>query len=125
MVILATNLEQNLDAAFRRRMHVVASFPMPGPAERLAIWRRQLDPAHLAPDVDLPFLAGRFARSGGDIRNAAIAAVLLAAEAGSAVAMPHVVRAVWRELRGAGRLASPEDLGPWRGVVSDLSQRAT
>ena len=112
-VILATNLERNVDPAFLRRIPIVAEFPMPGPAERQEIWRRHLDPARLAPDVDLAALAARTAMSGGDIRNAAATAALLAESESMLIGMQHLVVGAFRELRKAGRLVSADDLGPW------------
>jgi hypothetical protein len=113
LVVLATNLAKNLDDAFLRRIDVVADFPMPGAAERVQIWERHLVREHLAADVDLGLLATRFAIAGGDIRNAVIAALLLAADDGGAVAMRHLVIGLWRELNKAGRLVSPGEFGAW------------
>ncbi len=42
VVILATNLQQNIDSAFLRRIHVILDFPFPGPVFRLQIWKRTL-----------------------------------------------------------------------------------
>jgi hypothetical protein len=115
VAILATNLANNLDTAFMRRIHFVIEFPLPGPAERTAIWDRHVQKAALADDVDLAFLS-RFELSGGDIRNAAVAAVLLAHDE-QRIAMRHLVLATSRELRKAGRLTQPDDFGPWREDV--------
>jgi AAA+ superfamily predicted ATPase len=117
IVVLATNLNRNLDEAFLRRIHVVAEFPMPGPDERAQIWERHLVASHLGDDVDLPQLGQRFALAGGDIRNAVIAAALLAADDGCAISMRHLVLGVVREMLKAGRLMSPDDFGPWRDVA--------
>jgi hypothetical protein len=52
MVILASNLRENIDAAFTRRFHFVVNFPRPGPAERHRLWRLAFPPeAPLATDV--------------------------------------------------------------------------
>ncbi len=115
--VLASNLRQNLDNAFTRRIHVVAEFAPPGRDERKQLWERQLPPNALAADVDLGALAERAALCGGDIRNAAATAALLAASAGEQVAMRHLVIGAWRELRKSGRLISPDDFGPWRDAV--------
>jgi AAA+ superfamily predicted ATPase len=120
--ILASNLRQNLDDAFTRRIRVIAEFPPPGPAERLAIWNLHVVRTELAGDVDLPALAQRFAICGGDINNAAATAVLLAASDGCAVAMRHLAIGVWRELRKAGRLVSPDDFGPWRDAIATYAR---
>ena len=117
IVILATNLHANLDAAFLRRFQVVAEFVLPGPAERAQIWDRHLAREHLAEDVDAMLLGTMFTLSGGEIRNAAITAVLLAAAERARVGMPHLSVAIWRELRKSGRLISPDDFGIWRDVI--------
>lgn len=110
LVILATNLRQNLDSAFSRRLQVVAAFPLPGPSEQKLIWDRRL-PAQRDSDIDLDLVANRFRMSGGDIRNAALTACVLAISESTPVAMRHVVSGVTRELRKAGRLVDPRTSG--------------
>jgi hypothetical protein len=48
---------------------------------------------------------------------------VLAAADGGAVAMRHLVVAVWREVKKSGRLMSADDFGSWRGVIADLDRR--
>jgi SpoVK/Ycf46/Vps4 family AAA+-type ATPase len=67
IVILASNLERNLDPAFLRRIAVVARFALPGPGERREIWRRHLEPSHLADDVDLDLLSARIELTRGSV----------------------------------------------------------
>jgi SpoVK/Ycf46/Vps4 family AAA+-type ATPase len=122
--ILATNLRRNMDEAFLRRLHVVADFPMPGEGERRRIWQRHLPAARCLPDIDLDFLARRFAVSGGEIRNAVVTAVLLSAGT-AGVAMRHLVIGLWRELRKAGRIVDAAELGPWAAAVLPAAVAAT
>jgi SpoVK/Ycf46/Vps4 family AAA+-type ATPase len=81
VVIFATNLAANFDPAFERRIRTHVLFEMPGPVEREKIWRVQIHPSRtpLADDVDFRSLAGQYAVSGGDIRNAVLKAALAAA----------------------------------------------
>jgi SpoVK/Ycf46/Vps4 family AAA+-type ATPase len=80
VVIFATNLAANFDPAFERRIQSHVLFRMPNADEREQIWRAHLPPrAPLAADVDLRQLAEVFAIAGGDIRNAMLKAVSLAA----------------------------------------------
>ena len=105
LAVMATNLANNLDPAFVRRLHVVVEFPIPGKAERERIWRRSLpESAPVADDLDLPTLADRFEISGGTIRNAALSAGFLAAEAGTPITMAVALKGVQLELRKIGRL---------------------
>ncbi len=102
--ILATNLSQNIDDAFTRRLSAVVAFPVPDAADRERIWRGLFPPeAPLAGDVDFAFLAGQFELTGGHIRNCVLAAAFLAASAGEEVGMDHLVQAVARELEKLGR----------------------
>ena len=78
VVIFATNLAANFDPAFERRIRTHVLFEMPGLVERERIWRVQMHPSRtpLADDVDFRSLAGGYAVSGGDIRNAVLKAAL-------------------------------------------------
>ena len=81
VVIFATNLAENFDPAFERRIRTHVLFEMPGVVEREQIWRVQMHPSRtpLAGDVDFRSLAADYAVSGGDIRNAVLKAALAAA----------------------------------------------
>lgn len=86
VVIFATNMASNLDAAFERRIRTHVLFERPGVTEREQIWRVQMHPEHtpLGSDVDFQALAAKYEASGGDIRNAVLkAALAAAAEPGS------------------------------------------
>lgn len=70
VVILATNLRQNIDDAFLRRIHVSVDFPFPDAQARASIWRGMF-PAGVEPPPaeQLSRLTERFSLSGGSIRN--------------------------------------------------------
>ncbi|HTL32673.1 MAG TPA: ATP-binding protein [Kofleriaceae bacterium] len=121
--ILATNLRDNFDPAFLRRIPVIVEFPAPRPAERAAIWRRLL-PAERADDIDVDWLGQRFALTGGEINNAIAAALLVAAAEQRTLAMRDVVFGVWRELRKSGRLLEAGHFGPWANHVVELVKEA-
>ncbi|MGE3619575.1 MAG: ATP-binding protein [Acidimicrobiia bacterium] len=112
--VLTTNLRQHLDQAFLRRIHVAVEFPSPDESERRRIWSVALDGLPLAvADGDVEDLAARFDLTGGSIRNAALTAAFLAADAGGEVTTPLLVRGVSRELEKLGRLRNEDDFGPW------------
>jgi hypothetical protein len=97
LAVLATNLNNNVDPAFQRRMDFVVDFPMPDAASRAAMWRLHLPPEVLGADVDVETLARMYAMPGGWIRNAAVAAAFLAAADGEPIGQRHLTAAVRRE----------------------------
>jgi hypothetical protein len=105
VTILATNRVRDMDEAFLRRLHVVIDFPMPSVGDRLRIWKGMLPSAAAQePDLDLAALAHDFEISGGEIKNAALAAAYLAAADGRPIAMEHLRRAATRELVKGGKV---------------------
>jgi ATP-dependent 26S proteasome regulatory subunit len=112
IAILASNLRQNLDESFVRRLAFTVHFPFPEEDSRRRIWAG-IWPAEtpLADGVDLDFLARRFKLSGGNIKNVALAAAFLAAEAGGAVTMEHLLHATRREYQKLGKSLSAAELG--------------
>jgi len=104
VAILATNLRQNLDEAFVRRIRVIVEFPFPDEAQRRQIWARMLpDALPLAAELPLDLLARELRLSGAHIRNIALAAAYLAAEEGGGLSLCHIWRAARREYQKLGR----------------------
>ncbi len=105
IAILATNLRQNMDEAFIRRLQVVVEFPFPGEAERQRIWEVMFPPeAPLAQDVDFSRLARDVRLSGGKIRNIALAAAFAAASAGGTIGAAELLDAARREHEKGGQI---------------------
>ncbi len=70
LVILATNLKDNIDDAFLRRFQLMVYFPMPGADERTRLWAEGFGRSVvLNKDVDLKKIAREFEISGGTIMN--------------------------------------------------------
>jgi hypothetical protein len=110
VAVLATNLRQNLDEAFTRRLDFLIDFPFPDRHHRQRIWALHFPTeAPVAADVNLDELAARYHLAGGNIRNAALASAYLAAADGGVITMAHVRHAVRREHQKMGRLLE-EDL---------------
>ena len=104
LAILATNLRDNLDDAFARRLAFTVHFPFPDEASRRRIWTGVWPlQTPLADDLDLDLLARELKVSGGSIRNIALAAAFLAAGDGDAVGMGHLLHAARREYQKLGR----------------------
>ena len=120
LVVLASNLARNIDEAFARRMRHTVEFPFPDAAHREQIWRGVFPrEAPLAADVDFGFLAQRFDIAGGSIRNVALAAAFLAAEDDSEIGMPHLIRAMAREMQKLGRLPARADFGGYYDLIRE------
>jgi SpoVK/Ycf46/Vps4 family AAA+-type ATPase len=118
VAILATNLRENLDDAFLRRLHFVVDFPMPADDDRERMWRRFIPAgAPVADGIDYGFLAGRFGLSGGNIKNIVVSAAFLASANGGRIGMPHLIRATWGEHRKIGRVLSATDAGEYGSLV--------
>jgi len=70
LVILASNLSNNVDEAFARRFEQIIHFPMPRQGDRRLIWQKGLpEKGTLEPGLDLNQLAARYELSGGMIMN--------------------------------------------------------
>lgn len=83
VVILASNMRDNLDDAFIRRFQSIIHFPMPDASERYGLWYSAFsEKTTLAADIDLKALASRFELSGGSIMNVVRYATLRALENG-------------------------------------------
>jgi winged helix domain-containing protein/ATPase family protein associated with various cellular activities (AAA) len=105
VAIMATNLRQNIDEAFTRRLDFLVDFPFPETEYRYRIWAAHFPPeAPLASDVDLMEIAEHYRLAGGNIRNVALAAAYLAAANGGAISMSHILNAIQREHQKMGRL---------------------
>ena len=114
MVILATNLRNNIDEAFVRRLHFMLELPLPAAEDRRRIWEA-IWPADLprSADLDLDFMARRFEIPGGNIKNVALAAAFLAAADGGVVTMAHLIRATRREYQKMGKVVLAGEFGEY------------
>jgi hypothetical protein len=112
LAILTTNLKSALDPAFQRRLRFVVEFPFPDQQQREQIWRGIFPAATPLDRIDHAKLA-RLNVAGGHIRNIAMNAAFLAAEAGSAVAMPHLLQAARSEAAKRERALSDTETRGW------------
>lgn len=104
--ILTTNLSKQIDHAFQRRFHFVVTFPRPEIQERLALWHSLIPKnAPLSEELDLQQAAEAVAISGGEIRNAAMHAAILAASESTSIRLEHISIGVWRVLQKDDRNA--------------------
>ena len=112
LAILTTNLKSTLDKAFQRRIRFSVDFPFPDATQREAIWQRIM-PAHTPTEGLQPQLLAQLNMTGGNIRNIALNAAFLAAEAGSTVNMTHVLQATRLEAVKIDRPLSGAETRGW------------
>ncbi len=111
LAILTTNRKSSLDDAFLRRIRFVVQFPFPDRALRAAIWRRIFPEETPTQGLDEVRLA-QLNVAGGNIRNIALHAAFLAAEAGQPVEMEHILAGARAEY---AKLEKPLTAGETRG----------
>ncbi len=107
IVILATNLRQNLDQAFLRRLHFIVEFPFPRLLTACVSGAASGQPKPRWPRswTWRPW-RNTSSSSGGNIRNIALGAAYLAAAAGEPVGMAHLLHAAEREYKKIGKWTS-------------------
>lgn len=112
LAILTTNLKSSMDTAFQRRLRFTVNFPFPDAAHREAIWRRVFPAATPTEGLDPKKLA-QLNVTGGNVRNIALNAAFLAAEAGTPVRMAHLVEAARIEAQKIERPLSDAETRGW------------
>ncbi len=98
VVILATNLRQNMDEAFLRRIHIIVDFPFPDTQARKQIWLGMFPAGVMPPpERDIEALARQFPLAGGSIRNVVLDATFRAL-AGNTVDQSGTIHVTQRQL---------------------------
>ena len=111
LAILATNLRQNLDDAFIRRLQFIVEFPFPDEDHRREILAVLFPPgAPVSENLDLQLLARNIRLAGGHLKNIVVAAAFYAAADRDVIQMKHLLQAAQREHQKVGRIWQLEDL---------------
>jgi SpoVK/Ycf46/Vps4 family AAA+-type ATPase len=120
LAILTTNMKDALDSAFLRRLQFVVHFPLPDAAQRAEIWQRVFPSQTPTTSLDVAKLA-RLNIAGGNIRNIAVNAAFLAADAGEKVNMHHLLRATQREYAKLERTLTDAEIQGWTEQATKLT----
>lgn len=120
VTILATNLIQNFDEAFKRRVKFMIDFPFPDARDRRNLWRKSMPAAMEREELDLDYLAERFELSGSNIRNIVLHAAFLAAAEGSGVGMGHILKGIRNEYAKSGKTLTKKDVGEYYVLLPEL-----
>ncbi len=107
-ILMATNLLQNLDEAFRRRIGYMIQFPMPDEVLREAMWANIFPSEAPTEDLNFGYLAKHIELSGAGIRNCAVGAALLAASEGGSIDMKRIIRAAQAEYKKQNKTFSQQ-----------------
>ena len=113
LAILTTNLKSALDPAFLRRLRFVVQFPFPDARAARSDLARRLSRRDAARRRSTARKLARLNVAGGNIRNIALNAAFLAAEAGRPVAMPHLLHAARSEAAKRERALSDAETRGW------------
>lgn len=112
LAILTTNLKRSIDQAFLRRIRFVVQFPFPDTSQRTEIWRR-IFPAQMPKDELKYDKLANLSIPGGNIRNIALNAAFLAADADEAVGMKHILQAAKSEYMKIERPLTDAEVKGW------------
>ena len=112
IAILTTNMQNALDPAFQRRLRFVLQFPFPDGPSRERIWRKVFPAAAPTAGLDYEKLS-QLNVTGGSIRNIALLAAFLAADAGTAIGMSHLLEAARTEYAKLEKPLSPAETRGW------------
>jgi AAA+ superfamily predicted ATPase len=113
LAILTTNMRQNLDPAFLRRLRFIVDFPRPDAEARERIWRQCLPAgSHQLGDAAFSQLARKIDLTGGHIRQITLRAAFIAAAAGAQINLEHIGNAARAEFAKLGM--PPVEIDPWK-----------
>lgn len=105
LVVLASNLKNNLDDAFMRRFQACIPFQMPKAEERLQLWRNGFpSKARLEERINLEDISKRYELTGGSIINVVHHSSLMSLKRGNGVInLEDIMEGIQREFNKAGR----------------------
>ena len=112
LAILTTNLKNSMDQAFLRRLRFVVQFPFPDAKQRAEIWRRVF-PSDTPTEGLVYERLAKLSIAGGNIRNIALNAAFIAADAGEPVMMMHLLQAAKQEYLKLERPLTDAEVKGW------------
>ncbi|MBQ4360509.1 MAG: ATP-binding protein [Proteobacteria bacterium] len=105
VTVLTTNIEANLDDAFKRRIRYRIYFPMPDGATRGRLFKSLIPKnAPIRPDIPYDLLGEQFEISGGHIKQAVLKAAFYAKRDNTDIGLAQLTEATIAECRELGML---------------------
>lgn len=112
VILLATNMKEQIDDAFKRRIRFMIDFRFPDSKTRRELWRKILpDAAPREEDLDLDFFAEEFELSGSQIKEVLQNAAFIAAADGNPIGNDHIKEAMKLNYAKYGKILTKEDFG--------------
>ncbi|OVE80899.1 hypothetical protein BVY04_04715 [bacterium M21] len=105
VVLLASNLKDNIDNAFLRRFQSLINFPMPRKKERFQLWQQGFSKvSRFDRNISLEQIAEEYELAGGAINNIVRYASLMAIQEGrKTIAQPDLLAGIKREFSKEGK----------------------
>lgn len=105
LVILATNLQTNIDEAFSRRFQSMIHFPKPGKAQRKLLWDKLFGASfELEASIDFNELASKYELTGGSMINVLRYCALNAARRDEKkIELKDILKGIQREYRKSNK----------------------
>lgn len=114
ILLMATNLGNNIDPAFLRRIRYIVNFTMPDRGLREQLWRSFFEETFPHDEIDFAFLSSDdFAFSGASIKNIMMTALIRAGASGKPLNMQHIVSSMKEEYRKMGMAVAPDKWKPY------------
>lgn len=105
LIILASNMKNNIDDAFIRRFNAIIRFGLPSEEDRALIWKKSFPQhTHFCDDMDIPALVKKYELSGGNIINIVQYSCLKAlGKNSSEISIDDVLNGIKREMHKEGK----------------------
>lgn len=104
LVILATNIQTNIDEAFSRRFQNMVHFPKPDKKQRKLLWERLFAENFELEDVDFDHLANTYELSAGEMINVLRYCALAAAKRNErSINHKDVIKGIQKEYRKSNK----------------------
>ncbi len=123
VVLMATNLMQNIDTAFVRRFRYHIAFTIPDEKLRRELWHDVLPDSVPQKGIDFDYMARQFDLSGSQIKNIALNACYRAAAQGGILRMRHLLESLFLESKKEGKVMLVNEFGEYGHLLYEIMEQ--
>lgn len=123
IVLMATNLMQNIDSAFVRRFRYHIAFSIPGEELRRDLWHDVLPDSVPQKGIDFAYMARQFELSGSQIKNIALNACYRAAAREGCLTMKYLLESLFLESKKEGKVMLINEFGEYGHLLYDMMEQ--